>query len=89
MCIPDPTILALKEKLDGYYHWPAPYPFKFIVKQEQQNDVQALFPGELFSAKPSANGTYVGMTLEKRMASSEEVLAVYEKVKTVPGLVAL
>jgi putative lipoic acid-binding regulatory protein len=79
----------LKKKLDGHYQWPAAYPFKFIVKQEQVPEVQALFPGELFSTKPSANGKYMGMTLEKVMNSSADVLAVYERVKVVQGLMAL
>lgn len=85
----DATIANLKQKLDDHYRWPASYPFKFIVRREQVPDVLGLFPGENFSEKPSANGKYTGLTLEKVMQSSDDVLAVYEKVKVVPGLMAL
>lgn len=89
MSHPEHSIEALKQKLDDFYQWPASYPFKFIVRHEQVAELEALFPGDTFSTKPSANGKYTGMTLEKVMQSSDDVLAVYEKVKVVPGLMAL
>jgi uncharacterized protein len=85
----DQATVALKKKLEAHYQWPAAYPFKFIVKEEQVATVQALFPEDCFSTKLSAQGRYTSMTLEKVMSSSDEVLAVYKKVQGVPGLLAL
>ncbi|MDZ4787475.1 MAG: DUF493 family protein [Blastochloris sp.] len=78
-----------KNKLDHHYTWPALFPFKFVVKKEHLDELQTLLTDEPFTSRPSANGKYVSLTLEKNMASSDEVLALYEKVKVIPGLIAL
>ncbi|NJK92054.1 MAG: DUF493 domain-containing protein [Blastochloris sp.] len=89
MATGEDSMRTLKEKLDQHHQWPGRYPFKFIVKQERVAEVEALFPGETLRQRVSEKGNYVGLTLEKEMGSSEEVLEVYRRVSKVEGLLAL
>lgn len=78
-----------KEKLDGYYTWPAPYTFKFIVPKGREEEVRALFPLHLATERESSRGRYTSLTFVMPMSSSDAVVAVYQKASVVEGLIAL
>ena len=79
-----------REKLDQHYAWPALYMFKFIVPSDQQDELRKLFPLHVTSTeKQSGKGNYVSLTYQMMMPSSESVIAVYKKVSTIKGIVAL
>ncbi|HAC25418.1 MAG TPA: DUF493 domain-containing protein [Cytophagales bacterium] len=78
-----------KEKLDGYYTWPAPYTFKFIVPKGKEEEVRALFPLHPATERESSRGRYTSLTFIMPMSSSDAVIAVYQKASVVEGLIAL
>ena len=78
-----------KEKLDSYYTWPARYTFKFIVPSGKEDEVRALFPMYLATARESSRGRYTSLTFDMDMSSSDAVIAVYQKAAVVEGLIAL
>lgn len=75
--------------LDKRHQWPGDYIFKFVVKKESLEQVSALFPGIPLKLKESAQGNYLSITAALKMNSSEEVLEIYEKASTIPGIIAL
>jgi len=78
-----------KDLLDKEHAWPCSYKFKFIVERQHLDALLAHFPGEQPQVRPSAKERFVGVTLELPMADSDSVLAVYDRVRDVPSLMAL
>jgi putative lipoic acid-binding regulatory protein len=79
-----------KELLDQQYQWPALYQFKFICARDQLAALQALLgPTEGLQLKDSAQGKYVSVTFSRQMASSDAVIAVYQSVAVIQGVIAL
>lgn len=76
-------------KLDAHHSWPTVYMFKFIVPQGKENELRTLFPNHTFTEKKSAQGKYVGLTMQMMAPSSESVIEVYQKASSVEGLIAL
>ena len=76
--------------LDASHQWPTVYAFKFIVPTEQGKALEGLLPeAHSTETRPSANGKYLAYTFHCPMGSSREVLAIYSRVKSIPGLVSL
>lgn len=80
---------GFREKLDGYYHWPSLYIFKFIVPKGQEEAVKNLFPLHEATEKPSSNGNYISVTIQMMMPSSDAVVDVYRTASQIDGLIAL
>ncbi|MEP1094904.1 MAG: DUF493 domain-containing protein [Cyclobacteriaceae bacterium] len=78
-----------KEKLEGAHSFPGGYTFKFIVKSEDQKKVEELVDEAEIKIKTSSGNKYVSVTLEAKVKSSDEVIAVYKKAKKIEGLIAL
>ena len=84
------TISSFREKLDKYYAWPSLYTFKFIIPADKEEDLRQLFPLHTTSTeKSSEKGKYVSLTYQMMMPSSDSVIAVYQKVAVIEGIVAL
>jgi putative lipoic acid-binding regulatory protein len=79
----------LKELLDSEHTWPGSYLFKFIVPNDHVQYLLSLFQGIQPAFKESSKGKYISVSFTMHMQSSDEVLAVYAKAATVPGLLAL
>jgi putative lipoic acid-binding regulatory protein len=84
-----PSREEFKERLDQEHQWPTNYLFKFIVPAALQEQVSSLFPAEAVSIKSSSKGNYQSISVNLIMASSEEVLEIYEKVHQIEGVIAL
>lgn len=78
-----------KALLDDQTTWPAPFLFKFIVPAARVPELQALFPDYPTTTRASSKGTYVSVSLEPVLASSDEVVAIYEAAGQVEGIVML
>jgi len=78
-----------QQVLDESHQWPCPYIFKFIVPTENLHMVESMFSDESLQKRESKNGKYTSVTMESDMCSSREVMDVYEKVATVPGVMSL
>ncbi len=79
----------MKDLLDKSQVWPGEYTFKFIVPKDHLLEAHALFDGEKTMDRQSSNGRYVGVSLTKTMQSADEVLEIYERARSIPGLIAL
>lgn len=83
------SVESFKSSLDAYYTWPALFPFKFIVPIEQANQVIEMLDDPNLTSRPSANGRYRAFSLEKMMHSSDEVIAVYQQMTRIPGIISI
>lgn len=84
---------SFKEKLHDVEQFPTLYTFKFIVKSEldQQNDIEKIFehPSSKFSLKESSGGKYQSITVETYVNNPDEVIAYYQKVSKLDGVIML
>lgn len=78
-----------KELLDSEYSWPDYYAFKFITKIEQKDALVELLAMDDYSEQASRQGNYISITYRKLIHSADEVVAIYIKAKTVPGVMTL
>lgn len=83
------NIESFREKLDQTYSWPALYMFKFIVPSEKKEELKALFPNHSVTERPSSKGTYISVTIEMMLPSSQAVIDVYVRAYTVKGILSL
>ena len=75
--------------LNESHSWPTVFLFKFIVPTEQASALEALFPEYVKrEVRPSSGGRYSAYTIHCAVASAEEVLAHYARVKGIPGLLS-
>ena len=83
------SINSFRSSLDAHYDWPSVFPFKFIVPVEQSNQVIELLDVDDLQSRSSSKGRFVAFTLEKEMHSSDEVIALYERMSRIPGIITL
>ncbi len=75
--------------LDQSYQWPDYYEFKFIVKiSEKEIIIQKLIHFQIIET-PSKNGNYVSISARKLMSSTDEVIAIYEMMSSIKGIISL
>lgn len=82
----------LRERLNEHHSWPAVFPFKFIIANNQEllDQVRALFSKEAdVKTRPSKNGNYIAITGKEVMMSADSVIEVYQKAQKIEGIIAL
>lgn len=102
-CNPDRLLAAERQDalrmLEEHHSFPCVYMFKVIgynsgdFAQEVRRAAEAVLgpitgEGELRS-RPSAGGKYLAVTIDTQVDSSEKVLAVYDGLKALEGVVML
>ncbi len=85
----DGDLESFRSSLDANYDWPCLYPFKFIVPKDQSGNVLDLFADDPVQANESSSGRFIAYTMEMHMHSCDEVIAVYQRVARVPGVISL
>ncbi len=75
--------------LDEQMSWPEHYTFKFVVKTERKTELLDLLSDHSVNEKESKNGTYTSVTSRKLVASSDDVVAVYQEVSKIEGIMSL
>ena len=85
----DGDLHSFRSSLDANYDWPCLYPFKFIVPKEQAGTVLELFADDPVQANESSTGRFIAYTMEMQMHSCDEVIAIYQRVAQVPGVISL
>ena len=78
-----------KALLDEQMQWPEHYSFKFVVKTEQKTQLLELLEEHSVEEKISKKGTYTSITSKKLVHSSEDVVAVYQEVSKIEGILSL
>jgi len=84
----------LKNQLEQYTEWPAPYLFKFIVPTDKKKIQQILgffedIPNAKAKTKTSSKGQYTSVSIEAVMDSAKVVIEKYQQVSVVEGLLSL
>jgi len=85
----DGSLDSFRSSLDANYDWPCLYPFKFIVPKEQSESVLELFADDPVKANESSSGRFIAYTMEMHMHSCDEVIAIYQRVAQIPGVLSL
>ncbi len=85
----DGDLESFRSSLDANYDWPCLYPFKFIVPRDHSEQVLDLFADDPVTANESSSGRFIAYTMEMNMHSCDEVIAVYQRVAQVPGVISL
>ena len=78
-----------KALLDEQMNWPEYYTFKFVVEAEHKDHAFELLSEHKIEHRESKNGRYISITSRKLFHSSEDVVAVYHKMKEVKGIMSL
>lgn len=78
-----------KALLDEEYQWPAEFHFKFIVPTPQVTALKEILNTERIELRASRNNRYTSVNAWMKLASSDEVIYVYDRVEEIPGLIAL
>jgi hypothetical protein len=82
----------MRKALDQVHEWPSLYMFKFILEPDEHRlqALLALFPPEAeVLRKYSTAGKYVSLTVKEVMMSADEVVARYDQVAGVEGVIVL
>ena len=82
-------IAKFKTLLDEQNTWPEYYTFKFLVKADKKDQVLSMLSEHKVKIRESKAGKYVSFTSRKLVESSEEVVAVYELMAQVEGIMSL
>ncbi len=82
----------LREQLKLEKEWPVVYMFKFIVPADNKRIalVESKFSdeAEIFQ-KESSGGKYISITIKEVMMDAESIIAKYQEMKGIEGLIAL
>ena len=80
---------TLRSKLEVFHDWPHPYLFKFIVPRERIGELEQVFDGHDYSTRQSSKGSWISLTCERVMQSSDDVISVYREVDRIEGSYSL
>lgn len=80
---------TFKEKLEANGQFPMLYMFKFIVPSGQEHEVEAIFPKNEITLKPSSGGKYISTTIQVMVESADEVINYYEQASSIEGVISL
>ncbi len=85
----DGEIESFRSSLDANHDWPCHFPFKFIVPKDQSDNLLGLFADDPVRANESSNGRFIAYTMEMYVHSCDEVIAIYQRVTRIPGVISL
>ncbi len=83
------NLVRLHALIDIGHKWPGDYLFKFIVPKEKLDELESHFAGLAYQTRPSTNGRFVSLTYTGHFQSSDQVVAIYERVFSIEGIVSL
>ena len=78
-----------KQLLLDHHEWPTHYNFKFVVLTEKKSELISLLETHTIQERFSANQKYISITSTKLVESPDEVVAVYQSVSTIEGIMTL
>ena len=89
----DGTYDALRLKLEeSISSFPYVYMYKFIVKADNKTIalVQGVFDNDAeITQKESTKGNFISITVKQVVMSVDEIIAIYEKVSAIEGVMTL
>lgn len=82
-------INKFKDLLNEQNDWPEFYTFKFVIKTPDKAKLLAVLADHKVTEKLSKNGNYTSVTSRLYANSADEILAVYEEVKKIDGVLSI
>ena len=83
----------LKKSLLETTEFPTKYMYKFIIpsSEEKFKQIESIFDnmGAVINSKPSKTGKYTSLTILVKLDSADEVIAKYQEVSKVEGVISL
>ena len=83
----------LKQSLLETTEFPTKYMFKFIIPTDKDKfkTIESIFDnlGAVISSKPSKNGKYTSMSILVTMEDPDMIIAKYQEVSLVEGVISL
>jgi putative lipoic acid-binding regulatory protein len=83
----------LKKSLEETTTFPTQYLFKFIIPTEQKKfkEIENVFSnlGAVINSKPSSGGKYTSLSIHVKMNTSDKIIAIYQEVSKVEGVISL
>lgn len=83
----------LKDLIEKNHQWPCHYTFKFIIPSEKESEIRTMLELDItivqYEFKASGGGKYLSLTFSQHFESTHGVIAVYEKVTTIKGVISL
>lgn len=81
----------LKEKLESVQQFPGVYCFKFIITGglDKIEDLRQILPNEEFIEQASKTGKYLSITINKKVETADEVIAIYKQTAEIKGIMTL
>lgn len=83
------SIEDFKVLLEESYVWPASYPFKFIIKHQQQAEIKEILVDYELFFKESKTGKYLSVSFDINATSSQDIISVYEKISVMKDVIRL
>lgn len=81
---------TFRKLLNEQYQWPTVYTFKFIVPKTSAGRLLSVFASnKQVTVRESGKGSYVSVTAQVSVPSSDGVVAVYEAVAEIEGIISL
>lgn len=89
----DDFFKKLKQKLTETTVFPTTYLYKFIIPadEEKLKQIETIFDhvGAVINTKSSRTGKFTSISILMKMGSADEVIAKYEEVAVVEGVISL
>lgn len=82
-------IESFRTRLEDQHSFPGEYKFKFIVPIGKKDEILAVLPESEIVFKESSSKTFVSITANAKVETSQGVLDVYIKANDVEGCIAL
>lgn len=80
---------SFREAIEGEYVWPAAYTFKFLIKENQLEELKSIVKMDQFTTRPSKNGKYLAVNFTKMIINTEQIIDIYKSVQVIEGIICL
>lgn len=79
----------LKKLLEEHHTDAFSYHFKFIMPLTSVEEFSKLIPGIQTTSRMSSNSKYVSISFDFQAQNAQQVVDIYNRLQTIPGLIAL
>lgn len=80
---------AFAEKIDAHHEWPCAFVFKCVVPQAHSATARSLLPTGEISERQSGGGKYTALTCTFHAENAGEVVALYQRLSVIEGVILL
>ena len=78
-----------KQVLSKHHAWPCIYMFKFVVPQQSEAGLRALFPAAEITRRISTRGRFVSLSAMQTVSCADDVVDMYRAAAEIENIVIL